>query len=203
MAVGSKSTSQQQILGAKIRQTIAQEVVIQSEKSIDLLLGLLVFMSWAHYQAHSKPFLAVFAQLAMSLVFELGLNKPVPGEAQVAPCVKEKYLKPPTPRTMEERRAVLGCFFVTSIISSFLQKIDALRWTPHMDECLRVLDTKKESPNDKILVQLLQLQMIAQRMTESVEYTSEPSSLYLQSLQPHLQGFKTKLQTEARTDGKM
>ena len=46
MAVGSKSTSQQQILGSKIRQMVAQEIVVQSQKNIDLLLGLLTFIGW-------------------------------------------------------------------------------------------------------------------------------------------------------------
>lgn len=46
MAVGSKSTSQQQALGSRIRQTIAQELVVQSERSIDHLLGLLTFIGW-------------------------------------------------------------------------------------------------------------------------------------------------------------
>jgi hypothetical protein len=46
MAVGSKSKSQQQVLGSKIRQKIAQELVVQSEKNIDLLLGILAFIGW-------------------------------------------------------------------------------------------------------------------------------------------------------------
>lgn len=50
MAVGSKSTSQQQALGRKIRQTAAQEMVVRSMRNIDLLLGLLAFIGW--YGAH-------------------------------------------------------------------------------------------------------------------------------------------------------
>lgn len=46
MAAGSKSTSQKQLLGREIRQTVAQEVVVQSERNIDLLMGLLTFISW-------------------------------------------------------------------------------------------------------------------------------------------------------------
>jgi hypothetical protein len=46
MTVGSKSTSQQQVLGSKIRETIAREMVVQSEKNIDLLLGILTFIWW-------------------------------------------------------------------------------------------------------------------------------------------------------------
>jgi hypothetical protein len=136
MAVGSKSKSQQQILGSKIRQKIAHELVVQSERNVDLLLGILAFIGWygviylkvkkirhsrliirAHSHLHSKPFLSVFTQLTMSLVFDLGLNKPVPKVTQMMPCMKDfsKFLKPPTPRTNEERRAVLGCFLVTSM----------------------------------------------------------------------------------------
>jgi hypothetical protein len=46
MAVGSKSKSQQQVLGSNIRQKIAQELVVQSERNIDLLLGILAFIGW-------------------------------------------------------------------------------------------------------------------------------------------------------------
>ncbi|KAE8451746.1 hypothetical protein EG329_003203 [Mollisiaceae sp. DMI_Dod_QoI] len=207
MAVSSKSTSQQEVLGNKVRQTIAQEMVVQSEKNIDLLLGLLTFINWSHYHYHNKPFLAIFAQLAMSLVFELQLNKPVPKDMEPLPCVRETRWKSPTPRTMEERRAVLGCFLVTSIISSFIQKIDALRWTPHMDECLQMLDERKECLNDEILVQQVRLQLIVEKMalsalhkaTESTEHTREPPPLYLQNLQSQLQAIKIKLLAQPDT----
>jgi hypothetical protein len=89
-------------------------------------------------------------------------------------------MKPTTPRTMEERRAVLGCFLITSMyarveyipihmliafrISSFLQKMDPLRWTPHMDECLQFIDEAKDCHNDAILVQLVRLQLIVEKV---------------------------------------
>jgi hypothetical protein len=131
MAVGSKSTAQQQLLSNKIRETIVQKMAVQSERSVDLLLGILTFIGWygimnveieesdtnnsarGHYQACTKPFLALFSQLAMALIFDLGLNKPVFKDIPALPCVKEQT-KRSTPRTMEERRAVLGCFLVTS-----------------------------------------------------------------------------------------
>ncbi|MCJ1399412.1 hypothetical protein MMC11_002614 [Xylographa trunciseda] len=208
MTVGSKSTSQQQRLGSRIRQTIAQEMVVQSAKNVDLLLGLLAFIGWANYQVHSKPFLAVFAQLAIALVFDLGLNKFVPKDTQVMPCMNQKYSKPTAPRTMEERRAVLACFLITSIISSFLQKIDSLRWTPHMDECLQMLDDRKECVNDETLVKQVRLQLIVEKMApgtshdramESTEQR-EPTSLYLGDLHTQLQSVKTSLLAESHSN---
>lgn len=46
MAISTKSTARQHDLGLKIRQIVAQEMVVQSDESIDLLLGLLTFIGW-------------------------------------------------------------------------------------------------------------------------------------------------------------
>lgn len=46
MAISTKSTARQHEIGLKIRQIVAQEMVVQSDKSIDLLLGLLAFIGW-------------------------------------------------------------------------------------------------------------------------------------------------------------
>lgn len=46
MTIASRSTSQQQVLGNKVRDTLAQEMLLKSEQSIDLLLGLLAYIGW-------------------------------------------------------------------------------------------------------------------------------------------------------------
>lgn len=134
MAVCTKSTARQQALSSKIRQTVAQEMILEAEKNIDLLLGLLTFIGWygfrqsrnlnqtltfhfrGHYQFYAKPSLVVFTQLAISLVYDLGFNKPVFKVTNPVLCLKEKrWYRPFGPRTTEERRAVLGCFLITSM----------------------------------------------------------------------------------------
>ncbi|KAL4787633.1 hypothetical protein BJX76DRAFT_354113 [Aspergillus varians] len=182
MAVSSRSTAKQQAWSHRIRQIVSQQMVMHSEKSIDLLLGLLTIVGWANYQVHAKPFLSLFTQLAVSLVFDLGLNKPVHDETTVAHCPKSRARRPAIPRSMEERRAVLGCFLMTSVISSFLDKIDTLRWTAHLDECLSVLDEQKECLNDEILIQQVRLQLIAEKATHCdmgrMETWESPSALF-------------------------
>ena len=65
---------------------------------------------------HRKHSLSIFTQLATSIVFELALNKPLPKDTHTLLCIStQKYPKSPTVRTMEERRAVLGCFLITSM----------------------------------------------------------------------------------------
>ena len=96
-------------------------------------------------------------------------------------------------------------------ISSFLQKIDALRWTPHMDECLQVLGETKECPNDEILVQQVRLQLIIERMALCVSQdraikpmeNEEYSSVYLQSLHSQLQDVKVDLLAGFQNNGKV
>lgn len=46
MAICTNSIARQHELGLKIRQIVAQEMVVQSDQSIDLLLGLLTFIGW-------------------------------------------------------------------------------------------------------------------------------------------------------------
>ena len=46
MTVASRSTQQQQLLGKKVRDTIAQEMISKSSQNLDLLLGLLAYIAW-------------------------------------------------------------------------------------------------------------------------------------------------------------
>lgn len=70
----------------------------------------------AHFQGKHpvtiRSTLTVFSQLAVAIVFDLGLNKQVAKEPPQLTCIPPPHLRPPQrpPRTMEERRAVLGTF---------------------------------------------------------------------------------------------
>ncbi|KAJ5477405.1 hypothetical protein N7539_007549 [Penicillium diatomitis] len=61
---------------------------------------------------------------------------------------------------MEERRAVLGCYLITASIALTTSKIDALRWTPHMEESLSALTNARECPEDERLVTLVKLSLV-------------------------------------------
>jgi len=64
-----------------------------------------------------KPFMNFVGHMIMGLVCELGINKDVPKEQSALHTFKCSIgWKVPTPalRTLEERRAVLGAFLITS-----------------------------------------------------------------------------------------
>lgn len=80
-----------------------------------------------------------------------------------------------------------------------------------MDECLQMLDERKECHDDEILVQQVRLQLIVEKMAlgtlydgamESAEHPRGPSSLYLETLRSQLQNSKIKLLAGPQTYGK-
>ncbi|KAK0702285.1 hypothetical protein B0H67DRAFT_614228 [Lasiosphaeris hirsuta] len=114
-AASSKSTQTRLGLGRRIKQTVAERLLLHREGlvNIDLLLGLLTFLAWGQdYLLNDAPSsLSRLAQLSMMVVFELQLNRPthetrvVPGPANIvndAPAAPQS-----SEHTLEERRAVL------------------------------------------------------------------------------------------------
>ncbi|ODQ76054.1 hypothetical protein LIPSTDRAFT_101368 [Lipomyces starkeyi NRRL Y-11557] len=132
MSASSKSVPQQLALRARMRAILAQRMMLEFRKDLDLLLGIFIYLSWANYQLPQRLSLCLFMQLANSLVFDLGLNRShtydhlTPFGPHLCPSVPTSG-----PRTMEERRAVLGCYYLSSMISINLKRIDSLMDNPY------------------------------------------------------------------------
>ncbi|PWY70281.1 hypothetical protein BO70DRAFT_299324 [Aspergillus heteromorphus CBS 117.55] len=207
MAVVSKSSRQRSALCDKVRDTVAQRMVHEFVgRDLDFLLGLLVFMAWSNQQVFRKLNMSVFGEFAKTVVFELTLNKPPLSDGALLICnlqpTPEEVPPAPPVRTMEERRAVLACFLLTSMVSLFLQKIDPLRWTPHMDECLHVLSEHPECLNDEVLIHQVRLQLINEKihlsdwhggLAATHEPLKAPTSLYLHAMESQLGAAQNKL----------
>jgi hypothetical protein len=119
MTVTSTSVAQQSTMSDAIKRFIGQKLAVDHDKNMDLLLGLLCLLGWTHFYRKEKPFLSIISSLALSLVYELELNK-VPAESSMLVCFKSwdpGYWKPMgkgKERTTLERRTVLAAFFLTS-----------------------------------------------------------------------------------------
>lgn len=220
LTTGSYSVRRQQQLGDIFRKEIAEAMVVRSEKSIDLLLALLTFIGWFHNQfkvfrpedGHPRTALSMLTQLAISLVFDLHLSKPATIDPHQNLGVRF-FNHPDHPRqlTMEEVRAALGCFFITSIISSYLQKTDALRWTSRLNDCLRQLGDNIEYEGDEILLQHVRMQLVIEKAVLSCWYdatfeTSEslrvPSLLVLQSSSAQLEQIRSEIPEKLQDSSK-
>lgn len=250
MAVSTKSTSRQASLYNIVRKSLADRMVINLEKSLDLLLGLLCCLSWyvfargwigedkiltslsrGNLQVQLRPFTSLFTQLAVSLIFDLGLNKTPPKDIHAQSDYRFHKSQVRPVRSMEERRAVLGCFVASSVFVIFpksvrekpyaemksrsslhMQRIDPLLWTVHMDECLRRLTDFPECTGDTILAHLVRSQLILQKAPLSPWRTSvagetesapaaETMTLYRKTLLTELDEARQKVPIELQQNG--
>jgi hypothetical protein len=171
-------------------------------------------------------------QLGIGIMYDLGLDKaPSPRDLTTILTydLKGDVAGPPGNRTMEERRALLGCFLMSSVYAgygitmdstspanfhrpcSILRKGSSLRWTSYSNECLQVLETQKEFESDALLVQLVKLRLIFERVNELHWSSSSnennipmkaPAEFYLRSLETSLQDLKSKIPRELLNNGK-
>ncbi|GIJ92503.1 hypothetical protein Asppvi_001781 [Aspergillus pseudoviridinutans] len=98
---------------------------------------------------------------------------------------------------LERQRAVLACFILSSNIASHLGRQDALRWTPQMEEALRVLTISEACPADRLFISQVRLQLLKQRADDVRQQdeartgttpaaVSAPRLLYLKTLRREL-----------------
>ncbi|KAJ5709837.1 hypothetical protein N7493_009429 [Penicillium malachiteum] len=208
-AVESKNTACQAALCVSIRELAGKRLLVDCDKSLDLLQGVLVYLAWV--TLHSQPqksSLCIYSQMAIGLVFELGLNKPAPPDLSMTVSNSNAVCYMPglkasisTLRTMNERRAVLSCFVLTSIIAQFLGRMEPLRWTPHMKECLDILAHSEESSGDMVLVQFTHTRLLADQILQGpwseglygLYVTQTLATFHLKALQSRLETIKAEI----------
>lgn len=120
-AICSKNLRRQAFLILQVKKILGSEMLLEGEKSLELLLGVLVFASWSHFYICNKPIVSTIMQLGISLAIDLGLMRPLP-VGPVNPMlysITRGYPKPhdgkPLVRSLEERRAAVGLYFLSSV----------------------------------------------------------------------------------------
>ncbi|RDH30694.1 hypothetical protein BDQ94DRAFT_161179 [Aspergillus welwitschiae] len=137
----------------EVREFIATRLVINSERSLDLLLGLLVHVAWNHYHWHIHDSQAsMFLQMAVMIVVDLGLDK---GNfaMQASPPISwaaDQHEKDSSCWISTAQRAFLGCYYLCSR-SLFFRGQLAMRHTEWIKRCTEVLAQKAEYPSDVLL----------------------------------------------------
>ncbi|KAI2866845.1 hypothetical protein CBS147343_163 [Aspergillus niger] len=206
MTVASTRTTQQKAMSRQMRETFGREAFVEGSRSIDFLLSVLVYATWDRYYALDKPLFTSLMQLAIAIVYDLGLDKPPVQDPSLLLSYDLKGHNRPSHYsrlpTMQERRALLGCFLV-SFTSNVSRNGEPLQWTPSFDDCLRVFEEEKESDNDTLLVQLVKLRLITGKVMDAPG--TEPSdtqilrpsaSIYLQSFQKQIRTFRSQIPLE-------
>jgi hypothetical protein len=114
----SQRAKQRQLL-----QTLTQRMFLHSEKSLDLLQGILVLCSWYHFFMFDTPQLSNLLNLASALCVDMGLNrfqhvKDWSGVVKFARTVVTGSFDPSAnagTRNLDEMRAYLGVYFLQAV----------------------------------------------------------------------------------------
>ncbi|KAK4044267.1 hypothetical protein C8A01DRAFT_31581 [Parachaetomium inaequale] len=130
------------------RQCLAQEVVGDQRKTLEMLQAILVFTAWGAYYLCAEPRGTDMMQLAMSLLYDLGLNTP--------PAATREH-------TLQEQRAALGCFYICSGAAPIFRQAATPTFTPYMNQCCERLAQLHDEPSDSYLAGLVRMQLLASR----------------------------------------
>ena len=115
--------------------------------------------------------------------------------------------------TLFHRYTVTGGFFllIGFRLSQYYQRLDALRWTPYLDECVAVLAGNEDLPTDTLLAHLIKLQLIVEDVgrapwhegyDDATGSARAPPTFYLKALQAQLHAFKAKIPPGIQRNGK-
>ena len=144
-------TAAQQIMVKNLIREISERVLINGEKSLDLLQGMLVIGNWYNPHLFAPPSHTVLLHLTMALTHDLDIDR-APGFCEKAALMAASQAhgvpQPAKVVTNDERRAVLGTFYLTSQIFTSFRKIDNLNWTPWHTACAEVLTQAREYESD-------------------------------------------------------
>ncbi|KAF2687514.1 hypothetical protein K458DRAFT_415743 [Lentithecium fluviatile CBS 122367] len=205
MVASQNNVHRQSNLAQVVRYELSQAVLVRGEKSLALLQSILIYLAWNHVHLQLGAQLLNLLHLAVSMLTELGLNKEShawsnTGAGAVGDLGRHRMVE--ATRTLEERRAVLGVFWLSSITKTCLKDMDsAAKFARYMEKFCQMLEVAQDQPSDAYLVQLVRLQQKADTIgeviyDEELEYLSSmnaPLAIGIQSLEKEIFGMEPTL----------
>ncbi|KAH7255054.1 hypothetical protein NW759_012651 [Fusarium solani] len=167
-----KDCSLQRQLGEEVRIQAHRRVLLESESSLELLQGLLVYLAW--YQYHFLPEtqqIVQLAQLCVALVHNLGLDQnPDNGKRKVDLGPDETESCRRSPRTTDQLRALLGAFCTASWIATKFRTRCAMPHTRYIERARQILATNPEYPTDHLISSFVQTNELSRRICDTFAY---------------------------------
>lgn len=204
------STPIMQYQSYKTMQYLSEHMLIRASRSIDLLLGIIVYLGWYHKHCLMHAHFNNALHLAFALVADLGLNR----NPQLAERTKLLVANPPepSPRTLEERRAMLGVWYLSSMFNIAFSRVESLTYSRYVQSCVLELESAREYESDAVLVSLVRIQhLTAQVHLLNLDETNEtilPPSIapkashaaYIAAYQTELDMLKNSLPRSLRSN---
>lgn len=185
----------QVILEKGFREQLLRAVMVDGEKSIDLLQALVLYLAWYHffYIPMKQQFYQIL-QLAISMCIDMKLDRPPEratarkmglepnheGHDLLGDASSEHYY------SKSARRAFLGCYCISTAASWVWCKPNNLRDTDYLVQCARSLSDDPEYVTDAMILPLVQTQVLGNEyhtayLPSNFDHLSPPASTQAQS----------------------
>ncbi|WYZ40386.1 hypothetical protein EsH8_IV_000727 [Colletotrichum jinshuiense] len=203
--------TRQVTLGNELLQDIIQAAFTKPKRSLDVLQGLQLLITWYHYNISSFQ-LTNLLFLARSMCVSLGFkDSPIKiRERGKGICVNlqdrevesktKEQTKEQTSSRLELMRAFAGCYYLNTLVFTTNKRPDAFMNATYLECCCRQIEEAAEYPSDELLVQLFKIQQLAQTISltlgaESTSFQSLqlPLTMVVQSFQQQIDIFKSSL----------
>ncbi|KAJ3950877.1 hypothetical protein N0V92_012722 [Colletotrichum tropicale] len=146
----------------RLKAHVADAMILRSERSLDLLAGLVVMLGWHHHHCFVHAQMQNLVALAVTQAAELGLTRS-PGYQERTKLLVEN-LGEVRERTSEQKRLLLAVWYLSSTISIGMGQIEAMKFTPYMRRCLRELEMTQEYESDTYLAYLIRIQILSSKI---------------------------------------
>ena len=183
----------QRMLTKEVMSIYADRIISNGEKTLEIIQALHVSTLWYWPPEHFEEL--KFYQLihiAAVMAIDIGIGKKSKslkkkntnsGLWRDHPWRKTPY---PDPESIEARRAWLACYFLCCNAAMGLRRLNLIRWTPFMADCLDVLENSPEAAHsDKILCQWVRSQHIAEEVGN--QFSMDDPSVSVNIADPKIQ----------------
>lgn len=190
---------------------ISEQALLRSERSLELLQGILLILGWYHHHCMLHTQMNNLASLAVSLSWDLGICNP-PGLLEKTRLL---VLNPeqPSERTNEERRAMCGTWYINSAIAMSYGKAERPKYSRYIAQCVRELQSAKEFDSDLVLVQLMKIQSLTDRIYQLLDSENDeeevasvaraPTMAYVSAFQADLDRFKAQIPRHLKANSEL
>ena len=193
----------QKVLEKSFKEVMLRKLVLEAQKTIDILQSILICVAWGHFFHIPKRNQSYqLLQMAIGLCVDLGLNL-TPSFA-----IQKKFglhLDHYQPRgeadedrfwSKEARRAFLGCYHASTMTSWIWQKPNTLKFSEYVLSCAKSISEDPEYPTDELILPLIQLQQVGDEYHKvlQVERNEMHSQVLLHRIGTHVRSFQKKTQ---------
>ncbi|EFQ36722.1 uncharacterized protein GLRG_11871 [Colletotrichum graminicola M1.001] len=192
-AVVPQTASVQKAVDDWVRRHAAMHVVVLGEQSIELLQGLLVYVAWGdlHFQMGTNAYSLL--QMAIGMVMEMTLFSfggfmswmPRSSLPEAWALLGRGNQIESTKQTLEEQRAILGCYFVASSNPAAMRKYSQIQYRPQIARCFKAIREASELPSDAQLLALIRLQNIGDRIRSVYPNTDKDEGIAVPIFREH------------------